>query len=170
MTLTEEVQAVAHMSKEEGLSTSSICDLLGKSTEWVNRRLMIPGLPEDVRADLLSGTISIKHAEIIGSVQDEGIRATLLNTTIHNKLNTRQTADLARLYMDTPTMESAIQQGYQKAQEIQAQKTPSRSCDYCGQRQDLSRIMFVATCPECVQILNDCIQNLNKQQGGNNGD
>lgn len=169
MTLQEEVTAVNHMHREENLSTSSICDLLGKSTEWVQKRLMIINLPEDVKGDLMSGAISIKHAEIIGGVQDENIRAILLNTTIQNKLNTRQTSELARLYMETPTMESAIQEGIKKAQEIQAQKIPTRSCDYCGNLQELSRITFIATCPHCIDLINKAIQSLNEQEDQNNG-
>jgi NADH pyrophosphatase NudC (nudix superfamily) len=164
MTLQEEVTAVNHMNKEDDLSTSSICDLLGKSTEWVQKRLMIINLPEDVKSDLMSGSISIKHAEIIGAVEDAGIRAILLNTTTQNKLNTRQCSELARLYMDTPTMENAIQAGLQKAQEIQAQKTPSRSCDYCGELQELSRIQFVASCSRCIEKINEAIQLLTKRE------
>lgn len=169
MSLQEEVAAVAHMSKAECLSTSQICDLLGKSTEWVNKRLMVPGLPDDVKQDLLSGIISIKHAEIIGAIQNDQVRAIVLNTTIQNKLNTRQSSELARLYMETPTMEGAIEKGLQKAAEIQTQKTPTRSCDYCGTLTQLAAITFVATCPHCIDQINRAIEAMARSQEPGNG-
>lgn len=170
MTLQEEVTAVNHMHRDEKLSTSQICDLIGKSTEWVQRRLMILGLPEEVKQDLMSGSISIKHAEIIGAIQNDSVRAIVLNTTIQNKLNTRQASDLARLYMETPTMEGAIQEGIKTAQEIQAQKTPSRSCDYCGQLYELSQIQFVASCPGCSEEIKQAVNLAATREGGKNGD
>lgn len=170
MSLKEEVAAVSHMNKEEGLSTSQICDLLGKSTEWVHKRLMIPNLPDDVKEDLMAGIISIRHAEILGAIEHDQVRATVLNATIQNKLNTRQAQELARLYMDTPTMENAIQEGIKKAQEIQAQKTPTRSCDYCGQLQELTRITFIATCPHCIDQINAALNILLKSQEPGNGE
>lgn len=168
MTLKEQVACVHYLSTEENLSTNQICEKIGKSTDWVNKRLMIPHLPEDVQRELMEGRLSITHAEIIGRVDHEQTRAVLLNNVIAGRLSSRQTEELTKLYLETPTMEGAIEAGLQKAQEIQAQKTPTRSCDWCGELNGLTNLMFLATCPGCIATINRLI----KEEGekGDNGD
>jgi ParB family chromosome partitioning protein len=167
MTLKEQVSCVEYLSKEENLSTNQICEKIGKSTEWVNKRLMIPHLPEDVKQELMEGRLSIAHAEIIGRVDHAETRAVLLNQTIAGRLSSRQTEELTRLYLETPTIQGAVEAGLQKAEEIQTQKTPTRSCDWCGELNELQHLMFFATCPGCIATINRLIKQAT--QKGDNG-
>lgn len=154
MSIKEEVQAISHLSEVEGLSASSICDLLGKSRDWVNRRLMIPNLPLEVVSELMEGRISIAHAEIISRVQDPGTRGVVLNSVILQKLSARQTEELTVLYSQTPSVEEAIKAGMEKKEEILAAPQNTRHCDNCGAERQLSEIMLVAVCAHgCAPIV-----------------
>lgn len=148
MSVEEEVNAVAHLNKEEHLSPSSICDLLGKSREWVNKRLMIPTLPEEVRAELMEGRISIGHAEVIGRLQDSSVRGIILNHVIMQKLTVRQTEEMAFLYEQTADIASAVEAGLEKKAEIQTPTPPQRTCDSCGRVRLLRDIQIVCVCAD----------------------
>lgn len=155
MTLSEEVNAVTYLTEIEKLSTSQICDLLGKSRGWVDIRLTLPQLPDNVRQELLDKRIGLKHAEILGKITDDGIRGIILNATVQQKLTARQTEDLAELYNSAPTMASAVEAGAARAEEIQNAPLQTRQCEACGQRQPLGNIMFIAVCANgCRQVEN----------------
>lgn len=146
MSLAEEVDAVIHLSDKENLSAGQICELLGKSRDWVNKRLAIPNMPKEVIDALLEGRISLRHSEIISSVESEALRKLLINNVIMQKLSASQTQELATIYITTPTMEGAIEAGYQASQEIQKPTPAKRSCDNCGASRLLTDITFVAVC------------------------
>lgn len=149
MTVNEEVKAVAYLNKEEGLSPSQICDLIGKGRSWVDRRLMIPSLPDDVRKELMDGHITIGAAEVIGNVKQDNIRAVLLNQVITAHLTQRQTEELTKLYLETDSIPIAIAAGEEKAREIQAQTTPVKECYTCKTHHRLDRIRFIPVCLAC---------------------
>ena len=146
MSLAEEVDAVIFLTDEEKLSASQICELLGKSRDWVNKRLAIPGMPKEVIDALLEGRLSLRHAEIITRVENQGLRNLLINNVFMQRLSASQTQELAALYMSTPTMEDAIQAGEDKMHEIQTPKEATRRCDSCGRVRLLRDIMFAAIC------------------------
>jgi ParB family chromosome partitioning protein len=146
MTLKEEVEAVTYLNQEEGLSTSSICELLGKSRDWVDKRLMIPHLPKDIMDELLDGRISIKHAEILGQIEDPATRKSITVSTIQNKLSTRDVQELAKLYMAPYNIEDAVETGLEKIEEQRRAPTPTRQCAVCGQHKPLSEITWVPVC------------------------
>lgn len=146
MTLAEEVEAVSHLHDAEKMSPGQICDLIGKSRAWVDQRLAIPNLYPEVVNELLDGRISLRHAEIANSLESEALRALLLNTIIQNKLTARQAKELAALYLETPSMEDAIEEGIKKKREVQTQTIPQRTCDACGTKRNLSDIELVAVC------------------------
>ena len=159
MSLQEESIAVAYLYNEEKRSISSICDLLCKSTSWVQKRLMLPNLPEDVKNELFDGKISVGHAEIIAKIEDPGTRATILNTILQQRLTVRQTEDLANLYQNSPTIGLSIVAGQEKALEIQTQeRTPKRTCDVCHASTDLSQTTLIGLCPDCVNWLKEQIE------------
>ncbi len=156
MTLAEEVNAVNYLHHEENKSPSQISELLGKSKQWIMIRLSIPGMPEEVAYELFEGRLSIKHAECISKVQDEGIRKLLINNVIMQRLTARQTEELAALYLENPTMESAIEAGCEKAREVHQAAPTRRRCDACGAGRLLTEIRFVGICNNgCEQFALD---------------
>jgi len=153
VSIIEEVNAVCYLNQEEKLSPSSICDLLGKGRDWVNRRLSIPNLPEDVRNELMDGRISISHAEIISRLEDKSARALVLNQTIQARLSARQTNELTDMYLEAPSISEAINAGLETAQNIQAESKIYRKCEACKGIHRLEDIRFVCMCPECWNIV-----------------
>lgn len=146
MSLAEEVNAVCFLHHDEGKSPSQISELLGKSKQWIMVRLSIPSMPEEVAYELYEGRLSLKHAEAISQVSETGLRKLLINNVIQQRLNSRQTEELAALYSENPSMESAIQAGHEKAQEVQTAAPAQRRCDFCGSLRLLQHIQFVGVC------------------------
>jgi len=170
LSLTEEVNAVCHLYQEEKLSPSQICDLLGKSRAWVDRRLMIPSLPDDVRVELMEGIISIAHAEIIGKIETPQVRAILINQTITGRLSARQTHELAELYLATPAVGEAVEAGLKKAREIQAETKIYRKCEVCEGIHDIANIIFMPTCVDCRTEILRAVAEQRKTEEGKHGD
>lgn len=146
MSLDEEVKAVEYLHLDEGLSPSQICDLIGKSRDWVNKRFMIPNLPENVKQELLDGRISIAHAEIIGRIEDDNSRAYILNTVMQQKMSVRQCQELTQIYFETPSMESAVQKGEEAARQVQSAPQAFRECHLCKRPVRVWDIKFVPIC------------------------
>lgn len=159
MSLQEEAAAVEMLSTKDGLSIGSICDLLGKSTGWVQKRLMVPNLPEEVRNELFDGTISVGHAEILAKMQDPSSRSIVLNCIIQQRLTVRQTEDLANLYNNSPSVGFAVEEGIKKAEEIRnTERVPTRSCDLCHGKADLIKMTLLCACPDCIAWVQEKIQ------------
>ena len=146
MSLEEEVEAVQVLTEVEELSPSSICDLLGKSRDWVMKRLSIPNFPEDVKDELLDGRISLKVAEIISQIKEDSFRKTVLNSTILQKLSARQVDELAHIYIETPSVESAVEEGVKTAREIQSSAPPYKECYLCKRQLRVWDAKFVTVC------------------------
>jgi hypothetical protein len=168
MTLAEESKAVCVMNLKEGKSISAICDLLGKSTAWVQKRLMIPNLPKEVMDELFDGKISIGHAEIVGRIEDQGTRSQILNIILQQRLTVRQTEDLAQMYFNSPSIGLAIEAGVKAAEEIQgASRVPTRTCDFCNGKTDLVKMRLVCICPACNDWVINKIQEEVEKEAAN---
>ena len=146
MSLDEQVKAVNFLNHDEGLSPSSICDLLGKSRIWVDQRLAIPNYPEDVKRELLDGNLTIGKAEILTKLEHDGTRALVINQVISGKLTAKQTNDLVEMYLAAPSIQGAIEAGMEKAQEIQDTPKSYRKCELCGRIRELMEIKFISVC------------------------
>lgn len=152
MLLAEEIEAVNHLYDVEKQSPAMICDTTGKGRRWVDQRLAAPHLHEEVLSELLDGRISLRHAEIINAIEAQNLRSLLLNNVMQQRLSARQTKELAKIYQESPSMESAIEEGIRTANETASQKTPTRVCDNCGTTQPINKIALVAVCAEgCIQ-------------------
>lgn len=170
MTLDEEVKAVFYLYNDEELSISSICDLTGKSTQWVQRRIMIPNLPQDVLEDLIEGRISIGHAEILSQLKDDSTRRLVLNQVITGKLSTRQTDELANLYLQAPEINEAIEAGLQTARQIQQETKIYRKCEGCSEIHRIEEVRFICVCAHCFNIFESMKLEAIEKRRKKNGD
>jgi ParB family chromosome partitioning protein len=146
LTLQEEIIAVDHLYAVEKLSPSRICELTGKSRAWVDKRLAAKTLPEKVRIALFDGLISLGAAELIGSMEDEGLRNQLLNQSIYSKYTTSQIAEILDIYKNTPSLAAAIQCGVKAASEIQTPKQAVRNCAACGRERNVEDMKAIMVC------------------------
>ncbi|MCH8134714.1 MAG: ParB/RepB/Spo0J family partition protein [Proteobacteria bacterium] len=150
MTLEEEVMAVQILFNEEKKSPSEICQVIGKSRAWVDRRLSIPNLRERIVEVLMDGQISIVVAETINGVEDDGIRASILNEAIYAKRTHREVSEMVHLAENVPTMGEAIQAGGKTLAELAAPAKPGRPCDSCDQRFPVQYLQVLWVCKECL--------------------
>jgi len=146
ISIREECQAVKHLNEEEGLSPSSICDLLGKTRSWVDQRLMIPNFPEKLREEVMDGRIPIRTAEVIATIEDEPTQNFIANQVINSKLTTHQTKELVGLYKAAPSISDAIDAGLAKREEIQKAPHVYRRCEACGKNQRIENLRWVPVC------------------------
>lgn len=151
LTLTEECAAVAYMTEVENLSPSQICDLTGKSRQWVDRRLMAPSLPDDVREALFEGTITLRHAEILGNIEDSAIRGDLLWRTVSQRWAAKVLEQVVEAYLAAPSIEAAVQAGVETAKEIQAAGPRQVVCGACKSPRHYTEVIYIPVCRDgCV--------------------
>lgn len=149
MSLPEECEAVRVLTQEQGLSVSQVCQLIGRTREWINRRLMAPGLPENVRVALFDGLISLKVAEIIGQVDDEGARNCILNEAIYAKRTASEIQYMAETFKAVPSISQAVEAAVQKASEVSAQAVPQKACDYGREVIPMHEMRVLWVCSRC---------------------
>lgn len=171
MTLEEEVKAVSYLHNEENMSIGQICEATGKSVAWVQKRLMIPNLPQEVKDELLEGRISVSHAEIIATLDDEGARDLVINAVVQQKLSRRQTEELVAIYKNTPSIGLAIDAARETEEKIsQTGKIPQRTCDLCQRYWNLADMHMLVICPTCANWIKEMlIQNQEEEKNDNTG-
>ncbi len=169
ISLNEQVKAVNFLNQDEGLSPSSICDLLGKSRLWVDQRLAIPNYPEDVKQELLDGNLTIGKAEILAKLEHQGTRALVINQVISGKLTAKQTNDLIEMYLAAPSIQGAIEAGMEKKKEIQEIPKSYRKCELCGRLRELMEIKFISVCVDAGSCNETVLRELKKEEEIQNG-
>src|SRR3972149_2404689 len=149
MSLKEECDAVNILTSQENMSTSQVCQLLGRSRDWVCKRLSAPNLPGNIRDALFDGLISISVAEEIAGLEDEGARNYILQEAIYGKRTLSDVHSMAETFRNCPTIGKAVANGLQKAKEVQTSKVPKKSCEYGGELVNISGMRLIWCCPEC---------------------
>lgn len=149
MSLQEECEAVRILTEEQEMSVSQVCQLLGRSRDWINKRLAAPSLPENIRQALFDGLISMQVAEEITKLDDEGARAYILNEAIYAKRTLFEIRSMVETFKVTPSVSQAVEQGLQKAQEIQETKTPKKACDYGHEVIPMHELLVLWVCKSC---------------------
>lgn len=146
LSLEEECAAVAALHDEQKLSVSQICDLLGKTRLWTQQRIFAPTMPADVREPLFEGLLSMKSAEIICEVEDEGIRKQIVNQAIYQKLGVHAVRQVVNIYKEAPSISAAVDIGIQAAREVGNMPPPSTHCGACGRKIDYRYLKAVFIC------------------------
>lgn len=155
MSLKEECDAVAYLVATEKLSTSQMCDLLGKSRPWVDRRLVSLNLPEDLKGPLFDGILPAGHAELLGGIEDEAQRKWLTSWALQNRPPKSALAEMVNTTLNTPNISDAVEIGLAKAQEISKTSPFLRTCQSCMQHVDMTELVCVWIhkngCPEPIK-------------------
>lgn len=146
LTLEEEVSAVLYLRDHDGLSPNQICDQLGKSRAWVDRRLACPSMPESVRTAVFENLLPLGSAEEICRLEDPAAQNEVLNRAIYGKLPRHVVRDLVEVFLSAPTITTAVEQGLQTATEIQSAPAQQRSCQACGRAQHYSELIYIPVC------------------------
>jgi ParB family chromosome partitioning protein len=154
MTIEEEVKVVGLLNGKENKSISQICAITGKGIGWVQKRLMAAELPQKVQERLFCNDISIGIAEELARIKDESVQNQIMWQAIQCQLTVTQVRDLAKLYLETPSLQEAVQAGQSSLFEILSKEKPQRDCDACGTKRTYPELANIFVCR------NGCDENL----------
>ena len=131
LTLEEECHAVAALNSEPNMSPSAICDLLGKSRNWVNMRLALPNLSSSLQDAVYSGRISLGAAEEISTLADDGLQESAIIQTIQSDLTVAQVGQLVSAFKSAPNISEAVEQGASYLPGGVNYQEPTYACQAC---------------------------------------
>lgn len=90
----EEADAIAKLIRRYGLSQEQAAQRLGKSQSAVANKLRLLRISEPMRADILAGGLTERHARALLRLQDEESRRAALNAMAGRRLNVAQSEAL----------------------------------------------------------------------------
>lgn len=92
----EEAQAYRRLADEHRLSQDEIALAVGKDRATVSNYMRLLKLPDEVRNDLVAGSISMGHARAILGLNDEAAQRRIARETVAKRLSVRETEALVR--------------------------------------------------------------------------
>jgi ParB/RepB/Spo0J family partition protein len=148
MTLQEEVNAVDFLHSTEGRSPDEIAASLGKSRQWVMRRMAIPNLPLDVIDELMAGRLTLAAAEEVAKIAYEPDRAWMISAIHAARWTQAQVVQAVAQALNMPDVSEAVEAGLHAAQS-QVQQTPlMMPCAACGKPRPLPELVLIRVCGE----------------------
>jgi len=99
----EEAYAYNQLAHEFGLTQKEIAKRVGKSREAVSNTLRLLKAAPAVQKALLTGKISEGHARALLALENDEKQEAALSTVMKKGLNVRQTEELARSWVDSPS-------------------------------------------------------------------
>ncbi len=85
----EEAQAYSEMVEQYGLTQEQISKSVGRSRPYIANSLRLLGLPEEIRAMVISGSLSGGHARTLAAIDDEDLQKKLANKAKDGKMSVR---------------------------------------------------------------------------------
>lgn len=149
MSLKEECDALRILTEQEDMSTSQVCQLLGRSRDWVCKRLAAPNFPDNIRDALFDNLIALSVGEEIAGLEDTGARNYILQEAIYGKRTLSEVRSMVETFRVCPSVTEAVESGLQKAKETQGSKIPKKACEYGGEIVNISDMRLVWCCPNC---------------------
>ena len=92
----EEALAYQRLMDEYALTQEQISERIGKSRSAVANMLRLLKLPEEVRAYLQDGSLSLGHAKVISGVEGDEARILLAKRSVEENLSVRQLENLVK--------------------------------------------------------------------------
>jgi len=99
----EEAEGYAILSGKYGLSQEEIANRVGKSRPVISNALRLLKLPLDIKLGLKAGKISNGHARSLLSIKSSLKMQVLYQKIIRDKLSVRQTENLVKKYLGSPS-------------------------------------------------------------------
>ncbi len=95
LTAIEEAEAYSKLLKVLNITQDELAKRLGKSRSHVTNMLGLLKLPDNVKADVLSGLLSMGHAKVLSKIEDEETINELVNKIKKDKLSVRELESLS---------------------------------------------------------------------------
>ena len=172
MSLQEECAAVQTLVEEQDLSTSQVCQLLGRGKDWVNKRLAAPNFPDKIKDALFDNMITMSIAEEIASVDDPAFQNIVLNEAIYAKRTLFEVKSMVETFKAVPSISDAVEAGLQKAEENRGKGVPTKACEYNHEVVKLSDMRLLWLCQACaneILAIRDMTANVHTEGGEHYG-
>jgi ParB family chromosome partitioning protein len=98
----EEAQAYRRLADDFHLTQEEIADAVGKDRSSIANCVRLLRLPQEVRANLASGTLSMGHARALLGISDDAVQRQLARDIIAGNLSVRETEALIRRVQHPP--------------------------------------------------------------------
>jgi ParB family chromosome partitioning protein len=92
----EEAQAYRRLADEHGFSQDEIAAAVGKDRATVANYMRLLKLPDEVRNDLVAGSLSMGHARALLGLSDPAAQRRVARDTVSKRLSVRETETLVR--------------------------------------------------------------------------
>ena len=92
----EEAQAYRRLADEHRFSQDEIATAVGKDRATVANYMRLLKLPDEVRNDLVAGTLSMGHARALLGLTDDAAQRRVARETVSKRLSVRETEALVR--------------------------------------------------------------------------
>jgi ParB family chromosome partitioning protein len=92
----EEAQAYRRLSDEHNFSQDEIATAVGKDRATVANYMRLLKLPDEVRNDLVAGSLSMGHARALLGLSDPAAQRRVARDTVSKRLSVRETEALVR--------------------------------------------------------------------------
>ena len=104
----EEALAYRRLADEFHMTQDAIATAVGKDRATVANVLRLLKLPDDVRADVATGTLSMGHARALLALTDEGVLRRMARDVIARNLSVRETESIVKHAAETasPSVET----------------------------------------------------------------
>lgn len=92
----EEAQSYRRLADEHRLSQDEIATAVGKDRATVSNYMRLLKLPDEVRNDLVAGSLSMGHARALLGLADDAAQRRVARETVSKRLSVRETESLVR--------------------------------------------------------------------------
>ena len=153
MTAIEEAELVEIMMKEENDMIEVVSKKIGKSRDWIDKRLDILRWDPEIQKAIEKKEISIEAAKHLARVTDETQRRWLLRMAIESGATARTTAAWLQAWMITGIVPDPTNVDYINRGDHAAPLQPTLPCFGCKQQFALPDLRHQWFCSDCFTSL-----------------
>lgn len=100
----EEAEAFRRLMEEYKLTQEDLSERVSKSRAGIANALRLLKLPEDLRHMVADGTLSVGHAKVVLSLEDEALERKAAAQVVENRLSVRETEKLVASLLKAPAL------------------------------------------------------------------
>lgn len=139
--------------RDRGYTTVMAAEKFGKSREWVNYHLRLIDLPENVKAAVEGGVLSVAGALDLSKITDDNYRDFLLD----NACRSGASARVVRNWVQSWVMDDELKQRVRSGEYVIPPQIPPQpmtaECWLCGERFPANECITAMLQPECWDYL-----------------
>lgn len=159
----EEARLVWDIVHNDGQGIERAAKLIGKTTNWIESRLEIHKLPEDLKEALKIEKIKIRVAFELAKVKDEGSRKTLLESVIEHGATSNTVKRWVEDYRTGDYLaEHKVLQDQGDILPIERSQI-TMPCRICGLSHEIDILRHIWCCPDCLAVVRELSRETQKQ-------